>query len=225
MLCTWPRLAALVPPILILIILVRTETALQRQTPARIIHSYRVPQPAPPLPLVSPPPPSPTSTASTAGCSDGRWCLGNCCSTDADFCSNATHAAAFCGRRPRPAARDPQHASIHRPHVEALLTDLPISELGNRTPAGYCAPAKSRGLCDSQPAGYWDLDELRAPSLAACAERCRACRRCSFVSFVPHLKLCSWHAECALSDLRPTQASAAAFSVFVKSAEPSAAAG
>ena len=64
--------------------------------------------------------------------------------------------------------------------------------LPHRRRIGYCAQTDVGGDCGSGHLGAWE----GVPSLEACAEKCRGCARCRFVSFSRKFSDCSWYSAC-----------------------------
>ena len=62
---------------------------------------------------------------------------------------------------------------------------LPAHELAL---TGLCAPTEGAGDCTDGHSGSW-----AEASLASCEARCRACRRCNFISFSRLHRDCSWY--------------------------------
>ena len=103
----------------------------------------------------------------------------------------------------------------------------PTLALGPTIP-GYCAQVKFSGLCDRDVSGFWELGEevwdgfAKRPlrGIASCAAFCRACEGCSFVSFSAAHRVCSWHSECLLTDLRRAQSGVDYNTTAVRPARP-----
>ena len=74
--------------------------------------------------------------------------------------------------------------------------------------AGMCAQTIHEGNCNQGTKGYWPARRHNITSLRDCANRCRHCRRCRFVSF-SRAKAhddCSWYSECDVARLLPPPA-------------------
>ena len=83
-------------------------------------------------------------------------------------------------------------------------------ESGGGAKDGCCGdtdPHPGADACDKYPSGEWDTEKLHITSLEQCAERCKKCKQCAFVSYNPHPdhKDCSWYRSCDLSHLEPVQ--------------------
>ena len=71
--------------------------------------------------------------------------------------------------------------------------------------AGHCGGTDGNTPCESaskrMARGSWDADKSGVGSIAECAELCRSCEACVFVSFSRANNDCSWYAHCAMRDL------------------------
>lgn len=134
------------------------------------------------------------------------WCSGSCCSTERCNCCQKRHACT---------------CTLPTVLRQSLPPELPSQALTfGAVKPGYCAPVKYNGSCNLDSIGYWDAGG-QIHSLLSCAERCLACDRCAYISFSVVQRICSWHSQCDMSDLRRSQSGVDFRSVAVRTPRPS----
>ena len=67
---------------------------------------------------------------------------------------------------------------------------------------GHCGATSGEGDCVHGDSGGWNSTALQINSVVQCADRCRRCARCRFVSFSQFHEDCSWYVHCNVMSLR-----------------------
>ena len=133
-------------------------------------------------------------------------------SADATSVAEAVAAAAVPGRRKGRLAKE-------RPRKQAAAAAAAAGFGLNcsRRPAwrpAHNASAVRRGFCQGtndntpchvfgsrQSSGSWDTRVYKLRTLRECADICRTCSHCRFVSFMPQNNVCSWYRHCDVDKL------------------------